>query len=347
MRTIYYYGIDNNYGGMEKFAFSVISSVLNNSKNVKFHILTEFENFAFKDVLINKYNCEFTILPNKLKYPFSYFKKISSIFKNAKSNDLIHLNLMSYRNFLLLEAIKKHKIKTIIFGHSCGGKFNFLHFFCKNYYKKIGYKIALNKETARYMFAKNRCDYFLPNSVDFEKFKFNENYRNEIRSKYNIDDNTLLIGQIGRICNQKNQSFSIDVVKNITVSKKFFIIGKMIDNKQVKNIDQKTIKLFNEQDVLKFYSAFDVLLMPSKFEGLSLAMLEALASGLTVVCSNKIPFLENCNGVVYLPLRKNRWFSYLNSFEKANNRNNPLPINYSSGIWIKEILRIYNNEELF
>ena len=38
----------------------------------------------------------------------------------------------------------------------------------------------------------------LNNGLDIENFKYNENYRNEIRNKYNIADKTMVIGHIGR-----------------------------------------------------------------------------------------------------------------------------------------------------
>ena len=50
MKTIYFYGIDNNRGGMETYALNLIRGILANCTDYKFHILTIFENFAFKNI---------------------------------------------------------------------------------------------------------------------------------------------------------------------------------------------------------------------------------------------------------------------------------------------------------
>ena len=82
MKTIYFYGIDNNIGGMEVYAFNLIKDVLSKTNEFKFHIISQFEDFSFKKELVDL-GCEFTIVPSRKKHPFKYSKQILNILKNA------------------------------------------------------------------------------------------------------------------------------------------------------------------------------------------------------------------------------------------------------------------------
>lgn len=54
-------------------------------------------------------------------------------------------------------------------------------------------------------------------------------------------------------------------------------------------IEDKVVLLGSRNDVNKLYSAMDVLLMPSKFEGLGLVLVEAQIAGLPCFSSTNVP----------------------------------------------------------
>ncbi len=64
------------------------------------------------------------------------------------------------------------------------------------------------------------------------------------------------------------------------------------------------VKLMGQQpDVKRFYQAFDILVMPSLFEGFGLAAVEAQCSGLPCIISDKFPSKVVCaDNVTVLPL---------------------------------------------
>ena len=61
---LYYYGIDNNKGGMETYAFNLISNLLKTDASIKIHILTCYKDVSFKDEFL-KIGCEIIVLPQK------------------------------------------------------------------------------------------------------------------------------------------------------------------------------------------------------------------------------------------------------------------------------------------
>ena len=67
------------------------------------------------------------------------------------------------------------------------------------------------------------------------------------------------------------------------------------DDKEKLLVETKRLGLYNDvifagyqKDMVAWYSAFDVFVFPSIFEGLSVALLEAQASGINIISSNNV-----------------------------------------------------------
>ena len=106
-----------------------------------------------------------------------------------------------------------------------------------------------------------------------------------------------MIGNIGRLHEQKNQSFLIDVFYEIQKRKDnaiLLIIGKgPLENElkeKVSNlgIDNKVYFLGNRKDIERIYQGMDVFVLPSLFEGLGIVAIEAQVSGLPVIASTGV-----------------------------------------------------------
>ena len=98
---------------------------------------------------------------------------------------------------------------------------------------------------------------------------------------------------VGRLVAQKNLSLLVKAVSQMKTSILLDIVGEgelkedieaLIQQYELKNVKlhgQKTSK-----ELLEFYQSADIFVLPSFKEGVSLAMLEALAAGLPVVASD-------------------------------------------------------------
>ena len=301
MTTIYFYGIDNNKGGIENYSLNLIRGIINNSNEFKFHIITEYENFAFKDIFVNQLKCQYTVIPNKKKHPFRYYKTLKNILTQKSPNDLLQLNIMSYRNFLLFKAAKKSKIKTIIVGHANNSN-NIInkavHYFFRLFYKNFGSKIANNSSVRNFLYSsKNKYVEIIELGINKEKFSFNPQIRNEIRDQLGCENN-FVIGQIGRICKAKNQNFSLKVMSllknNTNIS--LFLIGNESSSNIKKKINKMNLKnvyfLGEKTNISDYYNSFDLFIFPSLFESAGFALYEATSNGLYSLTSKNIP-LEN------------------------------------------------------
>ena len=125
---------------------------------------------------------------------------------------------------------------------------------------------------------------------------FSEEKRNLVRSRYGIE-NSLVIGNVGRLTEVKNQSHLIKLLHMLVSSGQDAVLmlvgegeleGKLRDYADGLGLGSRVIFTGGQSDVQAYYSAMDVAAFPSLFEGLSIAILEAQFNGLPCVLSSSI-----------------------------------------------------------
>jgi glycosyltransferase involved in cell wall biosynthesis len=130
--------------------------------------------------------------------------------------------------------------------------------------------------------------------------------------------------QIAREMFKKNVKFLMVFVGDGTLYKS---IKKMAENY---NIYEKILLVGRTDSPEKFYNMFDVYIMPSIFEGLGMALVEAQTNGLNCYISDFIPSeAVFTNNVVRLPLDKpNIWVDTIlaNIDRDESNTENPYQI---------------------
>ena len=135
------------------------------------------------------------------------------------------------------------------------------------------------------------------NAVNYDRFKYDEKIRKEIRKEFKIKDNELLFGNVGRFIVQKNHTFLIDIFKEIhkkNKNTKLILVGigeKEEEIKEkVKRLDLDNFVIFAgfRKDVNKIMQAMDVFLLPSICEGLPIVGVEAQAAGIPSFASKDV-----------------------------------------------------------
>lgn len=145
-----------------------------------------------------------------------------------------------------------------------------------------------------------------PNAIDTRLYSFNKDKRNKIRKELKVFDSPLF-GNIGRFeDDQKNQEFILDIFREILKVRndaKLILIGdgkKKAEIKRIVNqygIDKSVIFTGNVSDTSGYYSAMDVFIFPSKWEGFSIASVEAQCSGLYGVMNSSLSSEMNILGL--------------------------------------------------
>lgn len=128
-----------------------------------------------------------------------------------------------------------------------------------------------------------------------------------------MNKDTPIFVTVGRIASPKNPIFIIELMHEILMRKKnvkLMWIGTGNLESEVKQEVKKreiyeSIDFLGIQDnVNKFLNEADYFLLPSLYEGFSLALAEAQAVGLNCFVSDTVSKLSDCGGCIFLPLEK-------------------------------------------
>ena len=154
---------------------------------------------------------------------------------------------------------------------------------------KNEYESALRNKIAS---PKKMC--MIENGIDFTKFENSDKYREETRKRYNINDNEIVIGVVGRLTEQKDPMTSIKAFKLVQEQNKnvkFMFIGSgemendVLEYARQNNMEDKIIITGWVQNVEKYIPALDIAILPSKWEGFGLVIIEYMACNKPIIAS--------------------------------------------------------------
>lgn len=133
--------------------------------------------------------------------------------------------------------------------------------------------------------------------IDTKKHDFDPELRKRTRDEFGLLDK-IVIGHIGRLTEQKNTLFIIDIFHEIVrmePNAKLLLIGDgnlreaVLAKIETYGIKDKVLYLGRREDIHKFYNAMDCFLLPSLYEGLPVVGVEAETCGLPMFFSTEIP----------------------------------------------------------
>lgn len=134
--------------------------------------------------------------------------------------------------------------------------------------------------------------------VSLDKFDLSRknDFRAEIRKKFNIPENAFVYGFVGRITGDKGINELLSATRNLFDSHNdmyVLLIGGMekedsVDTKlfEWSKTQERVIYCGSTNEVQKYMAAMDCYVMPSYREGFGLTVLEAGAMELPVICTN-------------------------------------------------------------
>ncbi len=152
-----------------------------------------------------------------------------------------------------------------------------------------------------------------------------------------MDKSETLIGTVGRMCYQKNSFFILDIIfelKKRRLPFKFLWVGKGEEENNLKvraerlEIQNKIIWYGTSNDIPGILSAIDIFVLPSRYEGLSIVLIEAQANGLHVLVSDTLSPEANLSDKYHvLPLgNTNSWCDEIERLIKSDLSDRTYPI---------------------
>lgn len=158
----------------------------------------------------------------------------------------------------------------------------------------------------------------IKNAIETERYQYSEEKRKSVRMKLGIE-NFLVLGAVGRLEFSKNYMFLIRFFAEFYKkhkNAKLLIVGDgrlqgEIEAKiREEHLETAVFLLGWKTNVADYLQAMDCFLLPSRFEGLGMAALEACAAGLPCLVSDQLPEeIEISCRIQRIPLECSKWMA--------------------------------------
>ena len=319
-------------GGVESMIYNYCSHLDN--RNYDWYLLYQHKPAEKNLKEFGKIGFKMSRISSKSKHPIKNYKETKKYLKVNKI-DVVHCH-MTLMNFIPLLAAKRLGIKTrICHSHNADvRKRNFIIKIIQKIIKNLNIRlstdlVACGKDAGNYMYG-NKKYTIINNAMDLEKYMFNKQKRNEMRKKYDIGEEKIVIGHIGRFTKQKNHEFIIYLFQKLLHKNKnfiLFLVGNGEEQDKIKNIvrekhlEDKVIFEGIIDNTFEIYNLFDIFILPSLYEGMPVVSIEAQLSGLYCIFSSNIDeeALINTGKVKMLDLDVEIWKE--NILEIINDKN--------------------------
>ena len=335
-------GMTSTVGGVENFLMAYCGRM--DKKRVRFDFLSRYEDAAYPD---KRREIGHTyVIPRRSENPVKYYREIRAFFEaHAKEYDVIWDNECMFNDMTPLKLAAEYGIPVRI-AHShnpqnmdpslAGKGRGVLHRAQRRGLARYANVLwACSEESAKWACPAMDLPFtIVPHAIDAADYRFNPVTRAEVREHYGLTD-CLVVGHVGRLHYQKNHTFLLEAFARLHQREpraRLVLIG---DGPNLLSLEAKAVDLGVENEVLflgqrddvpRLLQAFDLFAMPSRFEGLGMAAVEAQAAGLPCLLSDAFPKAAAItDGVTFLPAEdQDVWAeSMLDLLEKHAERSRP------------------------
>ena len=366
-------------GGAETHLVNLVTGLLEKRINVSiFYTRNDNEFFKKKleslNVKIFKKKNNINLNVVNFFFDFLYLRKL--ILQINPNIIHVHLPYMELLTFLVLKTLKK-KYKFIITKHADSSLLNGSHrqqesfigsFLGGLIYSRAKKIIAISQAVKKYVIdnynninVKNIA--VIRYGIEYKILSSSTKTLNIFKKKHNLQGYYVL-GVAARLVGQKSIDFLIksfgEYNKNFNPKSKLLIAGKGPLKKELEQLVaslnlKKSVKFLGFQsDINTFYKSIDVFCLTSSYEGLGLAILEALVCRKPIITSNcsAMPEIikQNKNGLLVDHLNIGQLVKAIQALEDPKfrnkisfNSNKALKEKFSLPLMIKKTIRIYNS----
>jgi len=223
--------------------------------------------------------------------------------------DVVHLNIFHGLSLYYAVLAKREGIPVrIAHSHNTALRRSFtrplkqvIHEIAKERYTNAATDLwSCSKPAAQFLFPKKALETkgyrLIPNCIDIRWFQFDPLIRETSRKELGVEDQ-FVIGSIGRLCYQKNQSFLLKIFQEVHKQQAKSCLLLVGDGEDRTRLEKQAARLGIADKVL-FYGvcdhverllwAMDAFVLPSRFEGAPVTSIEAQSAGLPCLFSDAI-----------------------------------------------------------
>lgn len=240
--------------------------------------------------------------------PFAYGASLRRFFRDHPEYRIVHVHMDKFGAEVCRQARRAGVPVRILHGHSTKNEGGLAYQLVKNYYGRFWPAatdyFACSTEAARFCCGGAwQQAIILKNGVDTARF---------CPPDTPAPADRFVVGHVGRFLPVKNHAFLLDVfrlVHDAVPAARLVLVGEgpLQPEMQRKAADlglAEAVTFYGAtDDVAGVEKGFDVFVMPSRFEGLGIALIEAQSCGLPCIASDAVPRETDVSGQVqYLSL---------------------------------------------
>lgn len=285
-------------GGLETMLMNYYRNI--DRSKVQFDFLTHRSEKADYDDEIEALGGKIYHLPRLNPFSRSYLNALDNFFKEHREYQVVHCH-QDCLSGVVLKVAKANGVRfTIAHAHSASQDKNLKYLIKvlakKNIKKYSDQLFACGDEAGKWMFETDNFK-VINNAIDTDLYTYNQEKSIEVRKKLGIEGK-FVVGHVGRFNYPKNHKFIVEVfdeVQKIEPDSVLMLVGdgdlrgEIEDKIKALGIEDKVEFMGVRSDVNDLMQAMDVFLFPSLYEGLPVTMVEAQASGLKCIISDKVP----------------------------------------------------------
>lgn len=315
MKVLHIIGKMNN-AGVQSVVFSYLRAA--DLADLQVHVAYDADSTGSVPADLSERGIVFLKIPS-YSHPVGYVREISRICRENKY-DIVHSHMNSLSSLSLFGAKLGKVPHRIAHSHTTSSREEGLRHFVKNALRPLCRAVATeyvacSRLAGEWLFGKGECEKgnvrFLNNGIDPMHFSYDAEKRRAVREEYRLGD-SFVIGHVGRLCKTKNQRFLIPVLAECLkggLDCRLLLVGDG-DTAEVIKRDAETFGVSDRvvfagvlRDTAAVYSAMDVFVLPSLYEGLPVVSLEAQAADLPTLLSDRITVeCRVTDKAVFLPI---------------------------------------------
>lgn len=288
---------DMNRGGLETMLMNYYRAI--DKKKLQFDFLTHRSYKADYDDEIIKMGGIIYHLPRLNPISRHYKKVLNDFFDKHKEYQVIHVH-QDCMSSVILKVAKKHGVTVRIAHSHSSNQTKDAKYLIKLFYKQFILKyathlMACGEDAGKWMF-KGAEFKVLNNAIKSLDYSYDTKKRDRMRREFKIGRDELVIGHVGNFSLPKNHTFLLDIFYEIQkeIKTKLILVGDgSLRDEIVKKIErlgikEKVILTGVRGDVAYLLQGMDVFIFPSLYEGLPVTLIEAQASGIPCIISDKV-----------------------------------------------------------
>lgn len=282
-------------GGAEKQLLTLAREQIKTGLDVEVYYLKgkpdlkqQFENYGVKvnQNLLNKsFINQIFIFRNELR------KNLAPVHAHLPKSELLATFACKKRNFIFT----RHNSEAFWPG---APKF-VSNFLSKYVAKSAAQGICISNAVKNFLLTRGELDELFPLTTVYYGFdkdtSLNQEGLNEIKKELKVPYQTLKIGAIGRLVEQKDYPTLLKALKNNLddgINAELFVVGEgvlkedLIKLTHKLELSERVHWLGKTAFVKEYLSILDIFVLPSKYEGFGLVLLEAMQANIPIIAAN-------------------------------------------------------------